>query len=175
MVASSLKLMAPPANLPLGMRSLIATRVTSCSAISSENAAWNCFRSSRVWFLTSDSLRTLHSGKLISPRSSFSKHSTASLAVSSTPQTIIMLLSLFATPSATALFELQATTATARVVTRRRFRGDDRRNLVQKYRQLGDGFNRTLAAVYGNVGVQPGLGHLGFDNLLACLTSDHQR
>src|SRR5690554_244504 len=167
--------MAPPANLPLGMRSLIATRVTPCSAISSANAAWNCFRSSRVWFLTSDSLRTLHSGRLISPRSSFSKHSTASLAVSSTPQIIIILLSLLAAPSATALFELQTTTATARVVTRRRFRGDDSRNLVQKYRQFGDGFNRSLAVVYRDVGVQPGLGHLGFDLLLARLAGYYQR
>src|SRR5690554_3877341 len=90
MVASSLKLMAPPANLPLGIRSLIATHPTSCSAIRAANSAWNCFRSSRVWFLRSDSLRTLHSGRLNCPRSRFSKHTTASLPVSSTPHTIMV-------------------------------------------------------------------------------------
>jgi len=62
----------------------------------------------------------------------------------------------------------------ARIIAGRQFRRGHRRPFVQECRQFGDEFNRTLAGIHCNVGMQIGFRHLSFDLLPARLTGNHQ-
>src|SRR5690606_33974672 len=175
MAVSILKLMAPPANLPFCIRSFIATVATPYSAINSAKVAWNVFRSSRLWFFGSDSLRTLQSGRLNWPRSIFSMHTTASLPVSSTPHTIIIMPPMPRLFSAAAFLEFESTTASAGVVAGGGFCCGDRSRFVQDSRELVDGFNGALAGINGDRRVKFRRSHLSLNFFLARFTGNHQR